>query len=90
MPPVRQTVAVESALEYWWDLVQAGSLDDIAFLWEEFDRRSHELRQVAKSEDISDAVWHLGRALDENGVFADWSLRGKRASILRAFRAARQ
>jgi hypothetical protein len=72
----------------FWRIVEASSVEDVATLWRDFDRRASELRAIAKREDIADSLWHLGRALDANELFSEWGLRAKRASILKGIRAA--
>ena len=77
----------DGPVEYLWLLLEASSIERVAELWSGFAARIIELRQVARSEDVNDVLWHLGRALDENVVFDDWALRRKRATILQALRS---
>jgi hypothetical protein len=37
---------------------------------------------MSKTDDIADALWHLGRALDESELWSECGLRRKRASVL--------
>jgi hypothetical protein len=54
-------------VEYFWRVVEASSVEDIQRLWADFEPRASDLRAMAKvEEDVSDALWHLGRALDES------------------------
>jgi hypothetical protein len=87
LPPASSTDPAD-CLTYFWDLVEATTQDDINYLWPDFEHRARELRVMARTEDTSEAVWHLGRALDQSELWSKSGLRAKRAAILRALRAA--
>jgi hypothetical protein len=73
------------ALSWFWAAVEAESIDRVLELWPDFEKRSRESRAIANREGIADTLWHLGRALDQNPVFNDWAMRGKR-QILKAIK----
>jgi hypothetical protein len=87
LPPTSSTEPA-NCLTYFWDLVEATTQDDINCLCSDIEHRARELRVMARTEDISEAVWHLGRALDESESWSKSGLREKRAAILRALQAA--
>ena len=89
LPPTSSTEPA-NCLTYFWDLVEATTLDEINFLWPDIEHRARELRVMARTEDISEAVRHLGRALDESELWSKSGLREKRSAILRALQAAKR
>jgi hypothetical protein len=76
------------AVEYFWRVVEASNVEDLKRLWADFEPRAAELRAMAKVEDVSDSLWHLGRALDQSELLSRGKLQAKRAAILNAIAAA--
>jgi hypothetical protein len=77
----------DGALEYFWQLVEASSADDVAFLWRDFEQRAAQLAQV---EDVDRVVWHLGRALEASPFWSRPEHQGRREAVLRALAAAQK
>jgi hypothetical protein len=78
----------DDALSWFWSLIEASSVEDITALWPDFEPRARELRQLGRVENVREVLTHLGLALDESELWSDWSLRAKRAAILKAIGAA--
>jgi hypothetical protein len=79
-----------SPIDFFWELVEASTIDDVVELSRDFDRRALELRQIGRHENIREVLTHLETALAANELFNDWSMTAKRAAILEAIRSARQ
>jgi hypothetical protein len=74
------------ALEYFWLIVEACSVEAVATLWPHFDRRAAELRQLGRVEDLSQVLGYLAAAVEDSPILS--RLPAKRASVLKAVGAA--
>jgi hypothetical protein len=83
-PTVEVDVVPKSPVEYFWRLIEAESIVEALDLWSDFDRRSAELRAMARTEDIGEPLARLGDALNESELWSGGTLRQYRAAIAEA------
>jgi hypothetical protein len=65
-------------------IVEASSVQEFATLWPDFEPRARELQAMAKRKDIANSLWRLGRALERSELWAEWSLKRRRAAMVKA------
>jgi hypothetical protein len=83
-PTVEVHPVPDSPVEYFWGLIEAESIVEALGLWSNFDRRSAELRAMARTEDIGEALTRLSDALNESELWSGGTLRRYRAAIAEA------
>jgi hypothetical protein len=75
----------DGPVEFFWQLVEASSDDDLEFLWPNFPERA---AQLAGVEDVEPVLWHLGRAINASPFWSRPEHQGRRDAILAALAAA--
>jgi hypothetical protein len=87
-PELDQPDDLADPISFMWALVEAWTVDDLAFLWSSFDDRARQLRELAQFEHLSPVLAHMARAVGESVLLALPANRRRRAAILEAIAAA--